>query len=124
MIMLDFIKSGLGVIDGNRYNQTSDPDPRYTFGETTVEGNAGTIRLYSNGKITTQNLGEQEIEHAYEHKNQNFASDCVYATQQHFIDGFLNRKAFETNGKDYLKNLLIQEAIYESNNKDQRVFIF
>lgn len=123
LILADFCHGGMGVIDGNRYNDSTCPDPRYTFGETTVEGNDGTIRLYSDGNITIQKLGEREKEHPYEHSNKNFAGDCVFATQKHFIDSILNQQSFESNARDYLKNLSIQEAIYLSSAKDQRVYI-
>jgi predicted dehydrogenase len=100
--------------DANRYNESLAENPRYTFGEMLIEGNNGSIRLYNNGNVTIQTLGSPERIQTYHHRKINFAGDCVYAIQRHFSDCLLNDKPFETNGNDYLKNIKIQEAIYES----------
>jgi predicted dehydrogenase len=121
LVLLNFKEGGLGIIDANRYNESNSEDPRYTFGETTVEGNAGAIRLYTDGKITLQLLGHSEQEQKYHHERLNFASDCVYHTQRHFVECFTQGKPFETGGHDYLKNVYVQEAIYESNHKGEIV---
>ena len=103
-----------GLWDANRFNETNAADPRYTFGEVLVEGNGGSIRLYPDGRMTTQSLGATEDEHRYQHEKRNFAGDCVFATQKHFIDCLLQEKSFETSGEEYLKTLAVQEAVYES----------
>jgi hypothetical protein len=72
------------------------------------------IRFYHDSRITIQRLGEEEKEHPYVHEDKNFAGDCVFATQRHFIDNLLSGKEFETNGKDYLRSLAVQEAVYGS----------
>jgi hypothetical protein len=79
-----------------------------------VEGYKGAIRLYGDGKLTIQKLGKKEKEHPYSHANINFSGDCVYITQRHFINHLIDGKEFETNGKNYLKSLSVQEAVYES----------
>jgi predicted dehydrogenase len=104
----------LALWDANRYNEPNYENPRLTFGEFQVDGTNGTIRLYSNGKITIQKLGKKEKEYAYKMQPINFAGDCVYATQRHFIDCLLSGEEFETNGPDYLKSLAVQEAVYKS----------
>ena len=43
-----------------------------------------------------------------------FAGDCVYRTQRHFVDQLLCQGPFETNGRDYLRTLAVQEAAYRS----------
>lgn len=111
-------KSGAeGIYDANRYNETNFKVPRYTFGELLLEGEGGTIRLYADGKMTIQKLGEGEQEYGYQHDNKNFAGDCVYACQLHFIENLLSGETFETNVTDYLKTLSVQEAIYDSNER-------
>lgn len=100
--------------DANRYNEPNSQDPRLTFGEFHIDGDQGTIRLYTNGKLTIQKLGEVEKKHDYKMKPVNFSGDCVYYTQRHFIDCLLNGQEFETHGEDYLKSLAVQEAIYRS----------
>lgn len=114
IVNFEFEKGELAVWDANRYNQPNYDNPRYTFGEMLIEGTKGTIRLYPDGTITIQKLGEKENKHFYLHHNIDFSGDCVYATQKHFINCLLSGEEFETRGTDYLKSLAVQEAIYLS----------
>jgi predicted dehydrogenase len=115
LINFEFADSGLLAFwDANRYNEPNYPNPRLTFGEFQIDGLVGTIRLYPDGKITIQKLGRPEALHSYKFEPINFAGDCVYNTQRHFIDRLLDGKEFETNGNDYLKSLAVQEAVYKS----------
>ena len=123
IVFFEFKNGTHGILDGNRYNEFNCEDARYTFGETIIEGSKGTIRLYNDGKITVQALGKQEKEITYQHENRNFAGDCVYFTQQHFVKAFLNNLPFETNIEDYLKNIIAQEAIYQSNETSNRILL-
>ncbi len=123
LVLFDFENGTQGVLDGNRYNEPNYPDPRYTFGRTLVEGNKGSIRLYYDGRLTVQLLGEEEKEIEYKHENKNFASDCVYATQRHFVHCIKNNLPFETDATEYLKNLQVQEAIYESSAQRKEINI-
>ncbi len=115
LINFEFEESDLlAVWDANRYNEPNYSNPRFTFGTFHIDGTGGTIRLYPNGKITVQKLGEPEEIHDYPLKDKNFAGDCVYTTQRHFIDCLVSGEEFETNGRDYLKSLIVQEAVYQS----------
>jgi len=123
LIVFQFANGTTGIIDANRYNESNQLNPRYTFGEILIEGNKGSIRLYADGKLTVQPLGEPEQEHLYHHEDRGFAGDCCYATQMHFVECLLNDQPFETNGSDYLKTLQVQEAVYESARKQLPVQI-
>lgn len=114
IVMFEFANGSQGLWNANRYNEPNVDDPRYTFGEVTVEASGGTIRLYADGRLTIQPLGEPEAEHPYQHAKRSFASDCVYETQRHFIECLVDAQPFETSGENYLKTLAIQEAVYES----------
>ena len=59
-------------------------------------------------------LGESARDHAYAHDRRGFAGDCVRATLQHFVNGLCAGAPFETEGRDYLKTLAVQEAVYAS----------
>ena len=113
-IVFDFAGGELGIWDANRYNEPNYPSPRYTFGELLAEGSSGSIRLYGNGNLTIHPLGSEEKAHPYHHEKVEFAGDCVYTTQRHFIDGMISGAAFEVNGPEYLKSLKVQEAVYRS----------
>ena len=101
-------------LDFGRYNESNASNPRLTFGSYTLEGTEGSIRIYTDGKITIQKLGKKEVYHSYTFQNIDFAGDCVYATQQHFIQKLVRGETdFETNLPSYIKNLEVQERIYD-----------
>lgn len=114
LLTFRFANGAVGVWDANRYNECNDPDPRYTFGEFLVEGDGGSIRLYLDGRITVQPLGQEERNHEYRHERHGFGGDCVYFTQRHFTEQLQADANFETNLQDYLKTLTVQEAAYRS----------
>ncbi len=113
-VFFEFAENATGIWDGNRYNEPTSPDARLTFGEALVEGSGGSIRLYGNGRLTLQRLGEKETDIDYEFQNRGFAADCVYATQCHFVQNLMAGRDFETSGTEYLKSLAVVEAIYDS----------
>lgn len=121
VVLFEFVGGARGVWDASRYHEPNYDDPRYTFGEFLVEGNGGSIRLYPDGRLTVQPLGLPEHDILYPHSRQNFASDCVYHTQRHFIDRLADNQPFETSGAEYLKTLCVQEAIYQSAASGQAV---
>ncbi len=114
IVQLTFESGGIGIIDLNRYNESLTEDPRYTFGELTVEADGGSIWLDFDGGITVKPLGLEPYQHKYHHQRIGFAGDCVFATQEHFLS-FLNGDIdTETSGADYLKTLQIVEAVYSA----------
>jgi D-apiose dehydrogenase len=113
----------IAVWDANRFNDSAASDPRYTFGEFLIEGNAGSIRLTGDGVLTVQRLGGREIPHAYTHVNHGFGGDCVYFTQRHFIDCLKSGEEFETSGREYLKNLAVVDAVYRSATENRPIAI-
>lgn len=115
LAIFEFTEGGQGLYDANRFNESTATNPRYTFGELLVEGNGGSIRLHDDGRLTIQELGQTEHPHPYTPSAEGFAGDCVFATQQHFIDGLrAGSKTFETDGPSYLKSIAVQEAMYRS----------
>ena len=114
LLVFEFANGAIGQWDANRYNETTAPNPRYTFGEFLLEGNGGSLRLASDSRITLQRLSKPETEIPYERSDRNFSGDCCYLTQRHFVDRLLDGRPFETSGDDYLKTLAVQEAAYRS----------
>ena len=123
LLIFEFSSGAVGLWDANRYNESNSDDPRYTFGEFLVEGSGGTIRLAMDGGMTIQPLGEPEQPHDYHHPQRGYAGDCCFAIQRHFTDALLTGSACETDGREYLKNLAIQEAFYRSHAEQQPVRI-
>ena len=118
LMILNFENDTTALWDANRYNENNLKNPRYTFGEYLIDGSKGSIRLYSDGKLTIQKLGEPEKEHLYTHNNIGFAGDCCYIFQRNFINNLNTSLSFETDGVNYLKTLMVQEDVYESAKKE------
>jgi predicted dehydrogenase len=123
VVVFNFASGATGIWDANRYNECNYPNPRYTFGECLVDANGGSIRLYLDGRLTIKPLGEPEREHDYEHQDRGFAGDCCYFCQRHFVDRMLAGRPFETGGREYLKTLSVQEAVYQSATEGKPVCI-
>ncbi len=118
------LQSGaVAVWDANRFNDSADADPRYTFGELLVEGDGGSIRLASDGTLSVQPLGGREITHDYQHVHRGFGGDCVFNTQRHFIDSLISGAPFETSGEESLKNLQVVEAVYRSARENRPIAV-
>lgn len=123
VVLFEFANGARGLWDASRFHEPNYDDPRYTFGEFLLEGNAGSIRLYPDGRLTLQPLGLPEHDIVYPHGRKNFASDCVYHTQRHFVDRLVSGQQFETSGQEYLKTLYVQAAVYQSAASQQAVAV-
>jgi predicted dehydrogenase len=116
-LLLTFQSGATAVWDANRYNETDAEFPRYTFGQLRIDATAGHLTMNSDSTIVVKRLGEPQTELAYVRERKNFAGDCVFAVQRHFVDCLLTDEAFESSGEDYLKTIRIVEAAYESAEK-------
>ena len=114
VMLFEFHNGATGVWDASRYNESLVADPRYTFGEFLVEGPAGSLRVDEQGRLLVHTLGDMPREHTYVHERRGFAGDCCYRAIQHFVDRLHDGAAFETPGRDYLRTLAVQEALYRS----------
>jgi predicted dehydrogenase len=123
VMLFEFQSGATGVWDASRYNESRERDPRYTFGEFLVEGSGGSLRVDERGRIVVHPLGGTPRDHSYAHERKGFAGDCCYKAIQHFADRLLDGTAFETSGRDYLRTLAVQEALYASAATGQAVRI-
>ncbi|GAA4950722.1 Gfo/Idh/MocA family oxidoreductase [Algibacter agarivorans] len=123
LMILNFENESTAVWDANRFNENNFKKSRYTFGEYLIDGSKGSLRLYSDGQITIQKLGQKEEIHNYTHNDIGFAGDCCYIFQRDFIDKLFSGEAFETSGHNYLKTLKVQEAVYKSAKVNTSIFI-
>lgn len=120
-VFFRFASGATAIWDANRYNEIETPSPRFTFGELRIDGMKGHLTMDTESNIRQKLLGQRELDVDYARANVNFAGDCVYPTQRHFIDGLLSGKEFETNGPEYLKTLAVVEAVYRSAETHQPV---
>jgi predicted dehydrogenase len=113
-LLLKFQNGSTAIWDANRYNESEADSPRFTFGELRIDGTAGHLAMDASSAIRMKRLGQPGVELEYTRERKNFAGDCVYLLQRHFVDCMLSGQEFESSGSDYLKNVRIVEAAYES----------
>jgi D-apiose dehydrogenase len=113
-LLLEFSNGATAVWDANRYNEVEAESPRYTFGSLRIDGTGGHLTMDTTSTIRIKPLGEPARDLEYARANVNFAGDCVYFLQRHFVDCMATGDDFESNGFDYLKTIAVVEAAYES----------
>ncbi|MBU1821028.1 MAG: Gfo/Idh/MocA family oxidoreductase [Bacteroidetes bacterium] len=113
LVVLGLENGCRATLDMSRYHESRYPNPRYTFADSLrLDLNGGSIELTGDGSIWVKPLGQAAYLHSYEHHDRNFAGDCVYFCQRHFVESLMSGTPFETSGSDYLRNLDVQERVY------------
>lgn len=113
-VIFDFASGAAGLFDGNRHVDHPANDTRMTNGVLLIEGTEGVIRLDGFGKLFVRPRGGEEREHAYDWEDRGYGGDCVYRQSRHIVDHLLTGAPLVNSGRDYLRNLDIEEAIYRS----------
>jgi D-apiose dehydrogenase len=122
-VFLTFEGGATAVWDANRYNEIETSSPRYTFGQLRIDATAGHLTMDPESHLRMKRLGEPACEVDYVRENRNFAGDCVYALQRHFVECLHTGAPFESHGRDYLKTVAVVEAAYASAAAGQRVHL-
>jgi predicted dehydrogenase len=118
VVQFRFASGARGVFDGNRLADHAAENRRFTMGEMWLDGSLGTLRLDGYGRIFFRAHGHDDEERVeYSLPLSGFGGDSVLSTQQHVVDHLLRGAALETAAKDYLANLVIEEAIYLSDER-------
>jgi predicted dehydrogenase len=126
VVVFEFENGSIGILDANRLNDHQADNQRLTMGEMWLEGNAGCLRLDGNAKLYWKPHGETERPHAY---NRGYASARHYGAgacvnlQRSALAAMRGEGDFENSAQDYLRNILIQEAIYASHSSRTRIEI-
>lgn len=121
-IELGFAGDAIGLIDGNRLNEHPAANQRRTMGEMWLEGEGGVLRLDGDARLWLKPHGEPEAELAYDSgPSSEFGGGAVAALQAHVLDALERGIAPENNASDYLQNLRIQEAVYQSHRSGRRI---
>lgn len=124
VIVLGYDDGVRAIFDGNRLADHPASNPRLTMGELVVECEKGTLRLNGDGQVLMRGFGERtETPVAFSWVNTGFGGDCVYLFQRAVVDALRSGAPLETRASDYLKNLQIVEAVYQSNAAGQRVAV-
>lgn len=121
LIMFDFAAGPSGLFDGNRLNDHVAANTRLTMGEMWLEGSGGVLRLDGSGRLWWKPHGEAETAHDYAWADEGFAGDSVLALQAHVLAHLRDGAPLENSARDYLRNLQIEEAIYQSSEMRRHV---
>jgi predicted dehydrogenase len=114
MLLLEFESGATALWDANRYNEVEAESPRYTFGHLRADATGGHLTMDTESTIRVKALGQPGADHHYEREPKNFAGDCVYFLQRHFVECLGTGQRFEAEGRDYLRTVRVVEAAYES----------
>lgn len=110
-----------GILDGNRCLDHATSNPRRTMGEMTIEGTQGSINLDGEANIWFRPFNQirpQKIDYGW--RDHGFGGDCVFQLTQHVVEHFCADGVLENTAKDYLRNIEIEQAIYQS-HRERRV---
>lgn len=118
-VLFEFENNMSGLFDGNRLNDHVSDNTRRTMGELWIEGEQGVLRLDGYGQLWLKPHGQDEAQHHYQWQDNGFAGDCVYRTQQHFLRHFRDGEPLQNSARDYLRNIEIEEAVYQSAESGQ-----
>jgi D-apiose dehydrogenase len=122
-VIFEFAGGATGLFDGNRLAGHATDDPRRTMGEMWLEGSAGTLRLDGHARLWFRpHGGGIEREHGYDRGPAGtFAGGAVAALQAHVLAFARGESQAENSGREYLRNIDIQEAIYRSHQEGRRI---
>jgi len=118
IILFDFPNGTRALFDGNRLVDHNAENTRLTLGEMSIEGSKACLRLDGNGRIWLRQHGSTtEDEHRFEWNDNLFAGDCVYATCRAFLNHVVDGQPLENSAADYLRNLVIEDVVYQSDEQ-------
>ena len=110
------------LFDGNRLLDHVAEDRRRTMGECFVEGTAGEIRLLGDGSLQQRERNSNKWQSlAPPPSTLGFGGDSVLALQRHVVDALLDGTPLENDATSYLRNMQIEEALYESAASGRRI---
>jgi len=123
LVIFDFASGAAGLFDGNRHVDHPADDTRMTNGVLLVEGKDGVIRLDGFGRLFIRPRGGEERAHSYGWEDRGYGGDCVYGQTRHIVEHVLNGSPLVNSGRDYLRNLTIEEAVYRSAKEERFIAV-
>ena len=120
-VVFEFESGATGLFDGNRLNDHEAENCRLTMGEMHLEGSGGVLRLDGDGGLWLKPHGAPERPEPYDWEERGFAGDSVYLLIRHILGHLIDGAPLVNSGRDYLRNVEIEEAIYRSSETGQRI---
>jgi predicted dehydrogenase len=122
IILFDFGDNLRAIFDGNRLLDHPTSNPRRTMGELNIAGTKGELTLDGEARIWQRTFGEvSATELTYPLQDQNFGGDCVFNTIEHIVNHYLSDGKLENTGQEYLHNILLEEAVYQSASEQRKI---
>ena len=110
------------VFDGNRLADHAATNCRLTMGEMQIDAQFGSLRLDGEGRLFRRNHGGIDWTRIpLEFASETFGGDCVYHLQKQVVERLSREQKPENTAADYLRNLEIQEAIYNASERGRKV---
>lgn len=124
LITFEFENGSSGLFDGNRLNHHQALNPRRTMGEMWLEGSRGVMHLDGEARLWWAPHHAAETEHSYDRGPETgFGGGACGALQRHVLNALTEQRPCENTAQDYLRNILIQEAVYASHASGQRIVL-
>ena len=121
-IVFEFEPGGTGLFDANRLNDHVASNPRRTMGEAWIEGSGGVLRLDGEARLWWKPHQQDEVEHAYDRgPDYTFGGGACEWLQRHVVAHLQSGAPLENSARDYLTNLRVQAAVYQSAASHRRV---
>lgn len=121
-IVFEFANRATGMLDANRLNDHVAANPRRTMGEMWIAGAAGVLRLDGDARLWWKPHGKDEDEHRYDPgPSDAFGGGACESLQRHVLQHLDHGTRLENGARDYLANLRIEEAVYQSDLARSRV---
>ena len=121
-IALEYESGATGLFDGNRLNDHVAANPRLTMGEMWLEGSGGVLRLDGEARLWWKLHHGEETEHPYDRgPTATFGGGCCEWLQRHVVAHLLHGGPLENTAREYLTNIKLQEAVYQSHREGRRI---
>lgn len=121
LIVFEFDDQRTGLFDGNRLNDHVAQNTRRTLGEMWLEGENGVLRLDGDALLWFKPHHGQEAQHLYDSGGAGAFGGACTALQAHVLAHLGSGAPLQNAAADYLQNLVVQAAIYHSNDTGSRV---
>jgi D-apiose dehydrogenase len=87
-----------------------------------LEGSRGVMRLDGEARLWWAPHQGTEVQHMYDRGSETcFGGGACGFLQRHVIEAIDSGLPFENTAEDYLRNIVIQEAVYASHATGQRI---
>ncbi|MEM0907629.1 MAG: Gfo/Idh/MocA family oxidoreductase [Pseudomonadota bacterium] len=121
-ILLNFPDGQRALFDGNRLADHVADNKRLTMGELMVDGSAGSLSVDGYGRVFLRKFGDNESVMVGEPFDASqFAGGAVAALQRHVVGHLLDGTPVENSAADYIANLRIEDAVYQSAASGERL---